>query len=409
MEHQETQVALALSGAGPRRWQWLVQTGAQAAQLPATSVQDRLVVRLPPTPDCRGAAQEGLARIEAWLRQGLAVAGFVGYEIGAALEGLLPGPQDDPLPDLEVVAFHPADLQPCALPQAEPLGVELQLPPSLSSQQPAFEAAVADALQRIAAGEIYQVNLSLQADVATADLRDLAPLWLLAALQEAQPVPFGLYLRGDGYALLSGSMERFLTVEGGRVRSRPIKGTAPRDPDPVQDRECSVQLRASEKECAENTMIVDMVRNDLRRAARRGSVTVPTLLECVPYATVWHLESEVQAMLEDPAAVAQWLAATLPPASVTGCPKVQAMRVIAQLERRRRGPYCGTAGLWLPDGRADLSVGIRQLVLRSHRAELSVGAGIVADSEPRREWLELCWKARSALRLLGAMGAGVPA
>jgi len=403
----ESSAAVAFCGAGPRRWRWLARAGTPAAALPLAAVQDRMSLQLPETMACRAAAQTALTQIESWLRAGLAVAGFIGYEIGAALEGQAPQAQEEPLPDLAVVAFHPEHLQPCALPTAPAHGSELPIPHDLSRQQRAYESAVADALERIGAGEIYQVNLSVQANIPTADLRDLPPLALLAAVQAAQPVPFGMYVRGDAFALLCGSMERFLTVQDGQVRSRPIKGTAPRDNDPATDADRARQLIGSQKECAENTMIVDMVRNDLRRASRPASVSVPTLLACVPYATVWHLESEVQAALADPAAVAQWLAATLPPASVTGCPKVQAMKVIAQLEGRRRGPYCGAAGLWLPDGSADLSVGIRQLVLRQHCAQLSVGAGIVADSHPHREWLELCWKARSGLRLLGAIGAGV--
>lgn len=396
-------VVLALAGQGPRRWQWLQERDAPAAILLAGAVRDRCTGRLPWPPACRAEARAVLTQVESWLEAGLAVGGWIGYELGAALEGLGPAPARQGSPDYDLVAFDPDDLQPCQLPSAADATEPLPLPRALLEQQGAFEGQVRDALARIAAGEIYQVNLSVAAQVPAPGLIEQEAAALLAAVQAAQPVPFGFLMRGEDYALLSGSMERFLTVDAGLASSRPIKGTAPRSSDAALDRIHAGKLRRSEKECAENTMIVDMVRNDLGRVSERGTVTVPTLLACEPYATVWHLESEVHARLARPRAVADWLEATLPPASVTGCPKVQAMRVIAELEGRRRGPYCGTAGLWLPDGRADLSVGIRQLVLRDGTAQLSVGAGIVADSDPGREWLEVCLKARSALGLLGAL------
>lgn len=136
---------------------------------------------------------------------------------------------------------------------------------------------------------------------------------LLGAVQAAQPVPMAMVFQGENYRLLSGSMERFLGVSGQTVRSRPIKGTLPRGGDGQSDAELARQLRASPKECAENTMIVDMVRNDLRRACQMGSVQVTELLTAVPYATLWHLESEVQATLQQPNNHADLLAATLPP------------------------------------------------------------------------------------------------
>ena len=397
------EAVLALAGQGPRRWQWLQERDASAAVLAASAVRDRSCGRLSALPQARAQARAVLGQVQAWLQAGLAVGGWLGYEVGAALEGLAPQPSLHALPDYDLVAFDPRDLQPALLPAPGAPSLPLPLPASLLSQQASFEAQVQDALARIAAGEIYQVNLSVAAEVDAPGLMQQDAGALLAAAQAAQAVPYGLLMRGDGYALLSGSMERFLTVQAGLVRSRPIKGTAPRSRDAALDQCHAAYLMGSEKERAENTMIVDMVRNDLGRVAERGSVTVPILLACEPYATLWHLESEVQARLAQPADVARWLEATLPPASVTGCPKVQAMRVIAALEGRRRGPYCGAAGLWLPDGRADLSVGIRQLVLRAGTAQLSVGAGIVADSDPGREWSEVCLKAGSALGLLGAL------
>jgi len=399
--------ALALSGDGERRWQMLGE-GA-ACGVARAAVVDRCAPHLTsagggalPVLQAHEIALETLERIDSWLARGLAVAGWLGFELGAALEHLPPashGPldrtADRALPAAELFAFAPEDLQPIELP-AVAAGAAPGLPAGLVSQGPAFQAAVRDGLAAIAAGEIYQVNLSVAVDLPAPGAVPL--LHALAALRAVQPVPFALAMEGTGYRLLSGSMERFLHVQGDVVRSRPIKGTAARGETPQQDAEQARLLCASPKERAENTMIVDMVRNDLQRACAMGSVRVPELLQAVAYKTLWHLESEVWGRLKNrsPAAL---LAVTLPPASVTGCPKVQAMRVIARTEARRRGPYCGTVGVWLPDGRSDASVAIRQLVQVDGRARLDVGAGIVADSQPAAEWRELCLKAASGLRL----------
>jgi anthranilate/para-aminobenzoate synthase component I len=274
-------------------------------------------------------------------------------------------------------------------------------PEDLLRQRNGFVASAREVLERIAAGEVYQVNLS--AEVAVPISEWPAPLRALAAVQAVQPVPFAAVFRGQSHLLISGSMERFLAVRGAQVSSRPIKGTAPRRTDPLQDAAEARSLRASAKECAENTMIVDMVRNDLQRAARRGSVRVTDLLATEPYATLWHLESEIAASLTRPRRLDALLEATMPAASVTGCPKIQAMRVIAQLERRRRGPYCGAVGLALPGGPVDLAVAIRTLWLDEHQARFAVGAGLVADSVPEAEWLETCLKARSPLAILASI------
>ena len=402
MPTQDPSPVLLLAGQGPRRWQVLAEDGAAIA-LPARAVRDRLTVRL------QGNAEQAravLTQAQRWHDAGLAVAGWLGYELGAALESVPLQPGLDDLPDADLIAFLPEDLQPAVLPQASH-GRQLPEPADLLRQGPALIAAVAQALEAIRAGEIYQVNLSVAAHLPEVALLDVPLADLLAAVQSTQPVPLALAWQGQGYRLLSGSMERFLAVASDSVSSRPIKGTAPRHADPCDDAAEALALPDDAKEAAENTMIVDMVRNDLQRACEWGSVQVPVLLQAVPYATLWHLESEVRGILRQPHDGAGLLAATLPPASVVGCPKIQAMHVIARLEGRRRGPYCGTAGVWLPDGRADWAVGIRQVLLTASGAQLSVGAGIVADSQPEREWQEIRLKARGALRWLGAMQSSV--
>ena len=214
----------------------------------------------------------------------------------------------------------------------------------------------------------------------------------------------GRYIGVKTVSVFPGNRDRELpAVQGAHVASRPIKGTTQRHAEPSADARAATTLAQTVKERAENTMIVDMVRNDLQRACAWQSVQVAALCEPTPYATLWHLESEVHGRLRQPDDRDALLQATLPPASVTGCPKIQATQVIGRLEQRWRGPYCGALGVDLPELGLDLAVGIRQVWLEAGRATLQVGAGIVAQSEPEREWQELCIKAQSALRLLATL------
>ena len=387
----------AIAGVGPRRW--LALGDAPALGLPVRAVRDRWQVRLPAV-GFQAAAATALQKWQAWRDAGLAVAGYLGYDLGAALEGVPPVPRRGPLPDADLCAFAERDLQALTLPPVSPQ-TALPLPQAFVDQQQAFLAQVAAALAAIRAGEVYQVNLSVAAACAIADNPSLPRL--LAGVMAVQPVPLALVWQGLETTVVSASMEPFLRVVGPRVQTRPIKGTAARAAEPDRDRELARRLAASRKERAENTMIVDMARNDLQRAAHWQSVGVAALCEPTPYSTLWHLESEVHATLREPRDRKGLFAATLPPASVTGCPKIQATRLIARLESRWRGPYCGALGLELQDGRLDLAVGIRQLWLQPGQATLHVGAGIVAQSQPAKEWRELCLKAEGALRLLATV------
>ena len=385
------------AGQGPRRW--LALGDHEALGLPQRAVRHRLQVRLRAA-TCAEQAHAALDTWQAWRDAGLAVAGYLGYDLGAALEGVVPQPHDSPWPDADLCAFDPRDLQPLSLPATDCRDA-LPLPEDLLRQRGWFQDAVAQALDAIRAGEIYQVNLSVAAALPFA-LRS-SPIAALAATLAVQPVPYAMVWQNPAGLLVSGSMESFLRAQGPAVLSRPIKGTAPRQIAPDADWLAAQTLAATVKERAENTMIVDMVRNDLQRACAWQSVEVPALCEATAYATLWHLESEVRGVLRHPDDRAGLLQATLPPASVTGCPKIQATRVIGQIERRWRGPYCGALGVDLPGVGLDLAVGIRQVWLESGCARLQVGAGIVAQSEPAREWQELCVKAQGALRLLATL------
>jgi para-aminobenzoate synthetase/4-amino-4-deoxychorismate lyase len=387
---------------------------ASVWRLDAADVVRSLTLRLPgrdPVAD-RDATLRWLAEAQALLDGGLGLVGQLGHELGLALEGL-PLPQPGSWPDAELLAFDPRRLLPATLP-APPVGAPLAPPGPWQRERAGFLADVEAVLGAVAAGEVYQANVTRPLTLPATAARGLRsilrehPDVALAALLAAQPVPFAAAMSTSAGAIVSGSMELFLACDGVELRSRPIKGTAPRVA-PLggpADVAAGAGLRASPKERAENVMITDMMRNDLGRVARPDGVSAPALLALTGYRTLWHLESEVRAVLRADARLADVLAATLTPASVAGAPKVAAMRLYSALEGRRRGPYCGAFGLLLPERRARLAVGIRLALLPARGPlEVPVGAGIVADSDPAREWAELLVKARATLAWLGRLTA----
>lgn len=254
----------------------------------------------------------------------------------------------------------------------------------------AYEAAVAEVVERILAGEIFQANIARAWTGRLAPGAD--PFDLFTRLRGQSPAPFAAYLRLPGRAMVSNSPERFLRVlPDGTIETKPIKGTRPRDRDPDRDLALAAELLASDKDRAENLMIVDLMRNDLARVSPPGSVRAPDLFRIESFANVHHLVSTVTARLAEGRGVPDLLRATFPPGSITGAPKVQAMKVIAGLEPPR-GPYCGSL-FWVGhDGALDSSVLIRTVALvedgAGWRVEARAGAGIVVDSDPRAERLE---------------------
>jgi para-aminobenzoate synthetase component 1 len=255
-----------------------------------------------------------------------------------------------------------------------------------------YEAAVAQVVGRIHAGEIFQANIARLWQGALA--AGAAPIDLLARLVGDSPAPFAGWLQLGDLALVSNSPERFVTVDAGqgfRIETRPIKGTRPRGATPAEDIALTTELLASAKDRAENLMIVDLMRNDLARVSPPGSVLTPELFAVESFVNVHHLVSTVTARLAPGLTAVDLLRAAFPPGSVTGAPKVQAMKVIAGLEAPR-GPYCGSL-FWAGfDGGFDSSVLIRTAAFardgEGWRVEARAGAGIVADSDPRAERLE---------------------
>ena len=254
--------------------------------------------------------------------------------------------------------------------------------------------AIADA---IAAGELYQACLTYRIDRAFAG----DPWQLYRALRHRDPAPFAAYLELPEVAIASSSPERFLRVDARQhIESRPIKGTAPRSGDPAQDARAACALASSEKDRAENLMIVDLVRNDLGRVCAPGSIAVPELFAVEPYASVFQLVSTVSGRLRPDCSALDAIAAAFPPGSMTGAPKIAAMRALDRLETVRRGFYSGALGYLDVRGGADLSVVIRSAFVRGGRAYLHTGGGIVADSEPGAEYDETRAKLRSLLAAL---------
>ncbi len=378
---------------------------------------DRVVVGVEPDLVVTASGAAALAELDR-LPPGF-WAGYLAFDLGRAVERVEPrGAHDPALPDL-VLARFPARLEidrttgrrevvghgpGAALLRRAATGAETaaprRIPPFRSNlDRAAFEAGVRSVLDSIVAGDCYQVNLCRR--VTTAAPAD--PTALFGALAARNPAPHAAFLRfaGDGarapLAVVSASPERFLAWDGPAVETRPIKGTA-RDPR---------GLETSAKDRAENVMIVDLARNDLGRVCEPGSITVPSLCAVESHPGLHHLVSTVRGRRRPETTAGDLVRATFPPASVTGAPKPRVLQIIEDLEPDRRGVYCGAIG-WIDTERdaGDLNVAIRTFVVRDGRTELGLGAGIVADSDPGREWEETELKAARLLAV--ADGTATP-
>ncbi len=369
-------------------------------------------------------------------------AGYVGYEWGGTLERVpLPGYDDLQLPDVVlgcydwVIAWdhelatawivsagfgqgdaaarlaevHALLSHSAPTPRASPPGGSAPRPashavpafaplPVQSTFTPdGYRAAVERVRQYILAGDVFQVNVSQRFELRVT----MPALELYRRIRARHPAPFAALMETEECAILSASPERFLRLDGRRVEARPIKGTRPRGHRPAADDALAAELLASGKDRAENVMIVDLLRNDLSRVCRAGSVTVPELCVLERHPTVHHLVSTVTGELREGVNGTDLLRAAFPGGSITGAPKVRAMQIIAELEPVRRGVYCGAIGYLSATGAMDTSIAIRTVVLQGDRACLSAGGGVTAQSDPAAEYLETLDKARG---LIAAMG-----
>jgi anthranilate synthase component 1 len=263
-----------------------------------------------------------------------------------------------------------------------------------------FLRSVERALQYIAAGDIYQANLSR---AWRAQLNaGVKPHHLYQRLRETNPAPFSGIVQLDGMTVVSSSPERLVSVRDGWVSTRPIAGTRPRGQTAAADVDLARELHAHPKERAEHVMLIDLERNDLGRICEAGTVTVDEFMTIESYAHVHHIVSNVSGRLRPTATPGEVLAAVFPGGTITGCPKVRCMEIIAELEGTARGPYTGSLGYLNRDGSMDLNILIRTLQVAGDQLSLRAGAGIVADSNPERELAETRAKARGVLRALGS-------
>ena len=279
---------------------------------------------------------------------------------------------------------------------------EWQPPARVDEDEPQrFTDGVRRILDYLAAGDIFQVNLSRGWNASFDEA--LEPAALYARLRTANPAPFAGLFAGDGWAVVSSSPERLVSIRGDMVETRPIAGTRPRfegDDDAARIRE----LVGHPKERAEHVMLIDLERNDLGRVCTPGSVEVDELMTVESYAHVHHIVSNVRGRLRADATPGQVIRATFPGGTITGCPKVRCMQIIAELERTARGAYTGAFGWLNRDGDLDLNILIRSAEVRAagqgSEVRFRTGAGIVADSDPDKELDETRAKARGLLRAL---------
>ena len=407
---------------------WLDSGGSGIDILAAAPVEFR---RFAP-----GEAGAVAATLRDWMGAGTAppsglpfaggIIGYLGYELGRAWQGLPPAHQHSLPPaafgryDWALVVDHRQCAawlvgqgeatrtedawealcrrfaSPAAPADPAPGGAGEILGDSLP--WPAYRDAFARIHHYLREGDIYQVNLT-----RCLEARSSEPAWsLYRRLRALSPAPWGAFLDHGDFQLLSNSPEQFLSLHGRRVETRPIKGTRPRADDAEQDRRLRTALAASEKDRAENLMIVDLLRNDLGRVCAPGSIAVPELFAVESFATVHHLVSTVTGELAEGRDAVDLLQACFPGGSITGAPKRRAMQVIDELEPVSREAYCGSLFRLGYDGALESSIAIRTLVREGERLRYWAGGGIVADSSAEAEFREADDKAAAFRRLLGA-------
>jgi para-aminobenzoate synthetase component 1 len=269
--------------------------------------------------------------------------------------------------------------------------------------------AVEKIKERIRCGDTYQTNLTQRFDVQLAP--GLTPSDVFWRIRRDHPAPFAAFFTRPSSTVVSASPERFFRLEGSRITTSPIKGTRPRSTDSAIDERLRQDLLKSEKDIAENTMIVDLLRNDLGRVCEYGSVEVEKLCDLEEHPTLFHLVSTVSGSLRTGIEFSDILRSLFPCGSITGAPKISTMRIIDEIEPTARGLSMGAIGYSIPagfgglDAVTELSVAIRTMVIRDGVASFNVGGGIVIDSDPGDEYEEMLTKSKA---LLAALGAVIP-
>jgi para-aminobenzoate synthetase/4-amino-4-deoxychorismate lyase len=335
---------------------------------------------------------QALARINQAVAAGRYAAGYASYELGYALEPrllpLLPAPRTVPL--LWFGIFDAPQVLDAGWFETQITGRAYAGPLRFAETRESHAGLFDRAQSYIAAGDVYQVNLTFPARFAF--LGDALALY--AQLRRHAAAPHGGYIDDGERQLLSLSPELFFASDGKRLTARPMKGTAQRGATPAEDEARAAALRRSEKDRAENLMIVDLIRNDLGRIAATGRVRVDSLFAIETYPTLHQMVSTVSAELAPGSTPEAMLRALFPCGSITGTPKIRAEEIIHELEQRPRGAYCGAIGYFGPDAVADFNVAIRTLTIAGDSGTLGIGSGVVADSEAGAEYDECLLKAR---------------
>lgn len=364
------------------------------------------------------------------------VAGMLGYELGGYLEKLLPSIQDDlGFPEM-ILGFYDVVIAwdhwegkswifSSGFPQMEPsqrmdravlrlawmakeirnckplevlhtVDVDGAITSNFTRQ--GYEAAVRQVIEYIRAGDIFEANISQRFEAKLN--KEFTPFDLYRCLRQHNPAPFAAYLQYGHHTIASASPERFLQLRKDKVQVRPIKGTRSRHSDSTQDQLLAMELTKSEKDRAENIMIVDLMRNDLSRVCSPHTIRVPQLCGLESFATVHHLVSVVEGSLQPEKNALDLLKATFPGGSITGAPKIRAMEIITEVERLTRGPYCGSIGYIGFNGDMDLSIVIRTFVMHKNFVTFHAGGAITIDSDPAEEYQETLIKAQALHRRL---------
>jgi len=293
-----------------------------------------------------------------------------------------------------------AELETCLQANSAALAPISEAPFALQEDEPdRFTSSVERILDYIQAGDVFQVNLSRAWQGQLDD--SLSPIALYQRLRQANPAPFACLADFEEFAVISSSPERLVSVNQGEVNTRPIAGTRPRVSDPIEDQRWLQELVAHPKERAEHVMLIDLERNDLGRVCDYGSVRVNELMTIESYQHVHHIVSNVQGQLRADITPGEVLRAVFPGGTITGCPKVRCMEIIAELEQTGRGAYTGSVGYLNHNGDLDTNILIRTLCTANEQLVFRTGAGIVVDSVPANELKETRHKARGLLRALG--------
>lgn len=334
--------------------------------------------------------------------------GYFSYDLGRCVEEI----PDRKAPDLQVPDIHLSVYprvyvvdhvwgetfvitpRPRIAFEPSPIPEDLEVPPNPDAIEAlpsdGYIDTIREAKRAIFDGEIYQVNLSHRLGLPIRGTPEAA----YERLRTQTPSTFGGYLDAGDHRILSASPERFLQVRGRDIETRPIKGTRPRGRTPAEDYALAKELLASEKDSAENVMIIDLERNDLGKVCEFGSVHVPILKGLRSLPNVHHLESVVRGRLREDVTIPDLLRATFPGGSISGAPKPRAMEIIERLEPHRRGVYTGAFGYISWDGSLDWNIAIRTATVIGGTAHFAVGGGIVADSDPEAEYRETLDKLR---------------